>query len=173
MSKSRVATPTSRSSRAFLVIAAALTAATALPVTWLALNEPGPLALSRVEARKHVIEKLKTKKAKPFDQPSEALDFYWAKRSPTGEPMSRSPLEDAAEAAAAMPLHTTLAGRAGHVTSAPLGGASSAVGVSGTIGAWQAHGPGNIGGRSRALLIHRTQNNLMWTAGVAGGIWKS
>ena len=41
------------------------------------------------------------------------------------------------------------------------------------MGAWQPLGPGNIGGRSRAFLIHRTKNNLMWTAGVAGGIWKS
>jgi photosystem II stability/assembly factor-like uncharacterized protein len=122
-----------------------------------------------------VIEKLKTKQTKPFDKPDEALEFFWSKRSPNGEPMSRSPLEEAAEAAAAMPVHTTLRApaSAGHTTAAPLGSTTAGDSVSGTIGSWQPLGPGNIGGRSRELLIHRTKNNLMWTAGVAGGIWKS
>ena len=40
-------------------------------------------------------------------------------------------------------------------------------------GAWTAMGPGNIGGRTRALLIHPTVPTTMWAAGVAGGIWKT
>ena len=124
------------------------------------------LETSRMEARARMIEKLKTKQQKPFNEPQEALQFYWSKRSPDGSPMSLSPLEEAAAEARALPVHTT-----GAQVSSPgrFGVASNST----LNGAWQALGPGNIGGRSRALLIHRTQNNLMWTAGVAGGIWKS
>jgi photosystem II stability/assembly factor-like uncharacterized protein len=124
------------------------------------------LDTSRKAARARMIEKLKTKHQKPYGEPQEAVQFYWAKRSPDGSPMSIAPLEEAAEEANSLPVHTTVApvsrsGRFGVATNSTLNGA------------WQALGPGNIGGRSRALLIHRTQNNLMWTAGVAGGIWKS
>jgi photosystem II stability/assembly factor-like uncharacterized protein len=173
---SRLFTPAGGSSRTrFGIIAAALTIATAVPVAWLGRGAEPTSVDSRAQARKHVIEKLKTKKSKPFDKPGEALEFFWSKRSPTGEPMARSPLEEAAEAVAEMPVHITAgsAGAAGYTTSVPLGAPASGTSASGTIGAWQPLGPGNAGGRSRALLIHRTQNNLMWTAGVAGGIWKS
>lgn len=176
MPSSRLAPPAGGSSRApFTIIAAALTLAIALPLAWLGGGAQLSPLDARAQARKHVIEKLKTKQVKPFDQPAEALDFFWSKRSPNGEPMDRAPLEEAAEAAAAMPVHTTLGepGGGGYATSASLGTATNAGSTSGTIGAWQPHGPGNIGGRSRELLIHRTKNHLMWTAGVAGGIWKS
>jgi photosystem II stability/assembly factor-like uncharacterized protein len=105
------------------------------------------------------------------------MRFYWAKRSPTGDPLPVSRLEEAAAQAAVLPLHASPregGSLTAHTTAVPLSGSTSAASVSGTLGeAWQPVGPGNIGGRSRALLIHRTQNNLMWTAGVAGGIWKS
>src|SRR5688572_19632027 len=128
---------------------------------------------SRDQARLRMIEKLKTKQTKPFDQPNEALQFFWAKRSPTGEAMSVSELAAAAQAVAEMPVFNRASAGA-HTTSVPLTSSTAAVGATGTLAsAWQPHGPGNIGGRSRALLVHRTQNNLMWTAGVAGGVWKS
>ncbi|MCU1308278.1 MAG: hypothetical protein JWN45_2973 [Acidobacteriaceae bacterium] len=34
-------------------------------------------------------------------------------------------------------------------------------------------GPGNVGGRTRALLIDSNDANTMYAAGVAGGVWKS
>ncbi len=175
MNTPRVATSPSLRSRArFSLIASVLTVTAALPLTWLYRDAQLDALDARAQSRQHVIEKLKTKQAKPFDKPDEALKFFWSKRSPDGLPMSVAPLEEAAAAAAELPLHTTLgsAGNAGHTTPSPLGSATSTAG--GTLaGGWQPHGPGNIGGRSRALLIHRTKNNLMWTAGVAGGIWKS
>jgi photosystem II stability/assembly factor-like uncharacterized protein len=132
------------------------------------------LTAERQHARDRVIEKLKTKKKKRFDRPDEALDFYWAKRSPNGEAMSISELEQAAAEAAQLPVFSTRAASAPHTTDSSLTGSSEATSASGTLTqAWQPLGPGNIGGRSRALLVHRTKNNLMWTAGVAGGIWKS
>ena len=136
------------------------------------------LTAERGHARDRMIDKLKTKERKPFDKPAEALAFYWSKRSPDGEPRSVSELEQAVAAAEQLPLYSTLTGTVSapgsHTTTAPLTTSSAAESASGTFDAsWQPLGPGNIGGRSRALLIHRTKNDLMWTAGVAGGVWKS
>lgn len=38
---------------------------------------------------------------------------------------------------------------------------------------WRSLGPGNIGGRTRALAIDSNNPDVMYAAGVAGGIWKS
>jgi|CXWL01.1.fsa_nt_gi photosystem II stability/assembly factor-like uncharacterized protein len=58
--------------------------------------------------------------------------------------------------------------------------AAGVVGLPGTdpgaeqsLGAWTFLGPDNIGGRTRALLIHPTKPLTMWAAGVGGGVWKT
>lgn len=156
------------------VIAAILAVAVAVPLTVMS-RDAQTLPPSRDAARARMIEKLKTKQTKRFDRPDDALEFYWAKRSPNGQPVPISELAEAAEQAEALPLHDRIA-RTGspHLTGAPLPTPTAEGSASGTLGeAWKPLGPGNIGGRSRAFLIHRTKNNLMWTAGVAGGIWKS
>ena len=38
---------------------------------------------------------------------------------------------------------------------------------------WEWLGPGNVGGRTRSLLIHPYQPNIMWLGGASGGIWKT
>lgn len=38
---------------------------------------------------------------------------------------------------------------------------------------WRWLGPGNIGGRTRSILIHPTDPNKMWLGSVAGGIWRT
>jgi photosystem II stability/assembly factor-like uncharacterized protein len=43
----------------------------------------------------------------------------------------------------------------------------------GDILAWREIGPGNIGGRTRALVIDPTAPDTMYAGGVAGGIWKT
>lgn len=43
----------------------------------------------------------------------------------------------------------------------------------GGITTWIEIGPGNIGGRTRAIVIDPTDSNIMYAAGVAGGVWKS
>ena len=40
-------------------------------------------------------------------------------------------------------------------------------------GSWTWLGPGNIGGRVRALVIHPTTPTTMWAGSVSGGIWKT
>jgi photosystem II stability/assembly factor-like uncharacterized protein len=38
---------------------------------------------------------------------------------------------------------------------------------------WKWLGPGNIGGRTRSILIHPANPTIMWAGSVAGGIWKT
>src|ERR1039458_9737953 len=38
---------------------------------------------------------------------------------------------------------------------------------------WTQLGPGNIGGRTRSLLIHPQNTSIMYAGAVTGGIWKS
>src|SRR5207247_2606579 len=38
---------------------------------------------------------------------------------------------------------------------------------------WTWLGPGNIGGRVRAILVHPTSTNILWCGGVDGGVWKT
>ncbi len=38
---------------------------------------------------------------------------------------------------------------------------------------WQWLGPGNIGGRIRAILTHPTQEQTLWIGSAGGGIWKT
>jgi photosystem II stability/assembly factor-like uncharacterized protein len=158
-----------------LVLSAGFVAAIHLSLPEAGRGRPS-LTAGRQQARERMVQKLKAGQTEPFDRPEEALQFYWSKRSPNGSPVDVSELAQAAAEAAQLPVFSSALGQTlmPHVTNAPLGGATSAASATSTFGAaWQPLGPGNIGGRSRAFLIHRTKNNLMWTAGVAGGIWKS
>jgi hypothetical protein len=38
---------------------------------------------------------------------------------------------------------------------------------------WEWLGPGNIGGRTRSLVFHPQNSNIMYASGVSGGIWKT
>src|SRR5690554_3912003 len=38
---------------------------------------------------------------------------------------------------------------------------------------WKEHGPDNIGGRTRAILVDHTNENIIWSGGVSGGLYKS
>ena len=41
------------------------------------------------------------------------------------------------------------------------------------LGQWEPLGPGNIGGRTRTLVIHPTHPDIMYAGGVSGGVWKT
>src|SRR5215475_3870952 len=41
------------------------------------------------------------------------------------------------------------------------------------LAAWTELGPGNIGGRTRALIIHPTNHDTMFAAAASGGVWKT
>lgn len=56
----------------------------------------------------------------------------------------------------------------------PFGGMRPFAGIAGIDSTtWTWIGPGNVGGRTRAIVIHPTDPNQIWLGGITGGIWKS
>ncbi|HKQ05982.1 MAG TPA: hypothetical protein VJ464_12675 [Blastocatellia bacterium] len=100
------------------------------------------------------------------DQPEEAERYYLQKRLPADETIL--PAERYVKAMRhieRMPTYSTaraarLSGRSDYSTQAELS-------------EWVELGPGNIGGRTRALLINPQRPEVMYAAGVAGGVWKT
>jgi len=129
-----------------------------------------------------------------FDQPREALEYYLQKRLPKGE--KQLPIEryyEAKDKIKRMKRFSTAKGKnlppqananeteevfdgedgqfPGSTGGAGAGDGSAS--TSGALGTWQSLGPGNVGGRTRTLLIDPTDPNVMYAAAVAGGIWKT
>ncbi len=114
-----------------------------------------------------------------FDQPQGALTHFLEKRLSASSNTTIGPSDytEALDQAATMPVYSTFQSRFVSDTTPQIptggpGGVASPVSA-GFGGAWTAMGPGNIGGRTRAILIHPTRSTTMWIGGVAGGIWKS
>ncbi len=108
-----------------------------------------------------------------FDKPREAAQYFVQKRLPEGEKLL--PIEkyfEAQEQMRAMPHFSTALNRM--VTerenlAAPLNAAEIAPGAA----TWTPLGPGNIGGRTRSILINPLDPNVVYAAGVSGGVWKT
>ena len=134
---------------------------------------PASISLEKNESRKegrgfstHLLDK----EAEAFDQPAEASEYFLLKRSPDGHsPIPVKRYADAVEHTKRMPQYSTAYNRA--LPSLDDLRASSI--EPDAFGAWTSLGPGNIGGRTRALLIKPSDPTVMYTAGVAGGVWKS
>ncbi len=108
--------------------------------------------------------------AQPFDQPDRAEEFYRAKRlgaSTITDP--RGAYRVARQQLARMPVYST---RRGEMVSERLAAFSGRSDFE-TLDTWESLGPGNIGGRTRALAIHPKKPKIMYAAGVSGGIWKT
>src|SRR5215213_3879368 len=129
-----------------------------------------------------------------FDQPREALEWYLQKRLPKGE--KQLPIEryfEAKEKIKRMKRFSTARnknlpsqaeageteegfdGGDGEFPNGTGGGGAGdgSASTSGALGTWQSLGPGNVGGRTRSLLIDPTDPNVMYAGAVAGGIWKT
>ncbi len=109
----------------------------------------------------------KGKTPRSFDNPGEAAEFYRRKRVP--EPNGQVPVEryfEAQQKMRAMPRYAT-------ATSQVLPPRNASTAADERLGTWVPLGPGNIGGRTRAFIVHPTNPNVMYAAGVAGGVWKS
>jgi photosystem II stability/assembly factor-like uncharacterized protein len=104
--------------------------------------------------------KLAKRGPKPFDKPNEAMAFYLEQRLAPGE--TEIPMEHLRAEL------TKVQAREASQSERPLLGSSP-----GGIVSWNALGPGNIGGRTRAIVFDPTNPNTVYAAGVAGGIWKS
>src|SRR5262249_18146700 len=125
------------------------------------------------------------------DQPREALEWYLQKRLPKGEKVL--PVEryfQAKEKIKKMKRFSTRnnknlpsadSNEAEEIFDDPefpggTGGAGAGDGsasTSGALGTWQSLGPGNVGGRTRTLVIDPVNPSTMYAAAVAGGIWKT
>jgi hypothetical protein len=91
------------------------------------------------------------------DSPDAAAEYY-AMRRAGSEDIHRS-YAVAREAMRRMSRHSTITAEA--ETAASL------------EGRWRFLGPGNIGGRTRVVLIDPDDPSVMYAAGVSGGVWKS
>jgi uncharacterized protein (TIGR03437 family) len=108
-----------------------------------------------------------------YDAPREAADFFKRKRLPEG--VKDLPLEkyfEAQEQMSKMEVYSTARARflnEGLSAAAPLDERA----VSPEQSTWAPLGPGNIGGRTRGLVINPQDPNVMYAAGVSGGVWKT
>ncbi len=117
---------------------------------------PAMIAAARDNIQ-HKQRKLRDHGPKPFNKPQAAIDFYLDQRLSAFEP--RIPWK-------------RLQAEQEALRSREQSMSESGVGPGGIIG-WNWIGPGNIGGRTRALIIDPNNPSVMYAAGVAGGIWKS
>ncbi|MGE0131649.1 MAG: Ig-like domain-containing protein [Blastocatellales bacterium] len=104
-----------------------------------------------------------------YDQPGEAAEFYRLKRLPEGE--TEIPVEryfEAREQMRQMPRYSTKRNLLLPSRAEMKNGSEEAASAE-----WTPLGPGNIGGRTRALLINPIDPNVMYAAGVSGGVWKT
>jgi len=128
-------------------------------------------------ARHALPQALRAKMSEPlrrYDRPDEAQEFYRMKRAPLGQ--RAVPAERYLTALARMrtmaqhstPRQAVLPSRAAFAARG-----TSTIDQADSLGAWTALGPGNVGGRTRALVIDPRQPRTLYAAAVAGGVWKS
>lgn len=104
-----------------------------------------------------------------FDAPGEAAEFYARKRLAPG--MRQIPVERLLAGYAqmqAMPQYASASGQTYNNAADLKMRAPDAV-----LASWTALGPGNIGGRTRALVIDPNTPSTMYAGGVGGGVWKT
>jgi uncharacterized protein (TIGR03437 family) len=105
-----------------------------------------------------------------YDKPREAFEYYRQKRLPEGE--TQLPIEkyfDAFEKMSRMPHFSSALDRS---LEAREWKEMSRTSVKDS-GIWSQLGPGNIGGRTRSILINPLNPQIMYAAGVSGGVWKT
>ena len=106
----------------------------------------------RIESKRVTYE---TRGPKRADAPQEAMDFFMAQRLPEG--MATYPIEQVQAAARDYRARRETALR----------------GAPGLVGSWHEVGPGNIGGRTRAIVVDPTDPDTIYAGGVAGGVFKT
>ncbi len=122
---------------------------------------------------KYIFSESNGEPREPYNEPRERAKHFLQKRLPAGE--RDFPVEKYFEAQERMrgmrhfstALDRLVSNREN--LSAPL----DRVEFDPTQSTWTPLGPGNIGGRTRAILINPQDANVMYAAGVSGGVWKS
>ncbi|MDH3744380.1 MAG: hypothetical protein OES47_04680 [Acidobacteriota bacterium] len=117
-----------------------------------------------------VLQKLYRSVPTPYDQPAAAHAFFYEKRLsdvPAVDP--RREYERARQHMRSMRRHST---RRQRLLASQAAGTKAAATPT-HLDRWEALGPGNIGGRTRVMLIDPRAPRRMYAAGVSGGIWKT
>jgi len=115
------------------------------------------------------------KSGRAHDQPDAARAYYLSKRAgPGGTPVDLvEEYRKTIQRIARMPRYSTRACRSlPSLSEARNVQGVSFLGQTDLLTTWEPVGPGNIGGRTRTLLID-PENQAMYAAGVSGGIWKT
>ncbi|HVR07230.1 MAG TPA: hypothetical protein VMW75_04225 [Thermoanaerobaculia bacterium] len=171
------ATPATTPAAASQPAATAAAATAATP----AVTSPSPAAAAAPKASSTVAATPATGHALPakvaaekvrhrFDHPAEAQEFFLKKRLPPGQTtLSMERYFQARERMQTMPQHSTpkatlLPSRAAVRSGAPL-----PAGASG----WEELGPGDVGGRTLALVIDPGNATTMFAGTADGGVWKT
>src|SRR5262245_47919654 len=100
----------------------------------------------------------------PDDAQTAAAKFFLQKRLPDGE--GEIPIERYLDARAEILRMARYSTARNQYLGATDAGADA-------VAAWTELGPGNIGGRTRALIIHPTNHDTMFAAAASGGVWKT
>jgi hypothetical protein len=127
------------------------------------LAPPSPTQVTLVEPDRAEADEQETDRE---DSAGEAVEFYLLKRT-GGAPLPAEKVLSARRHAALMPSYSVSAGR--FVSPRAKNAGSREAG----LGTWQPLGPGNIGGRTRALVIRPDDPNTMYAGSVGGGVWKT
>jgi photosystem II stability/assembly factor-like uncharacterized protein len=139
-------------------------------------SEAGPPAAPNApnDVIKAAIERHSAATTRPFDEPDAAAELYWQKRQgPEPDFDTAAAYRDARRHMDRMPRYASrLGAELAARPNATLEGVTS-LAAKRLLGIWEPLGPGNIGGRTRVLLIHPTEPEIMYTAGVSGGVWKT
>ena len=98
------------------------------------------------------IEKKKEKSKLKYDQPDKAMLWYYEQRAYPNNSIPDNWRDEAIR----------------HIRLNNLSPSNSPNALS-----WSQLGPGNIGGRIRAIAVHPTDPNTVYIGAVAGGVWKS
>ncbi len=138
-------------------------------------DAPGQASLSHPKIAKKIAKASGPEQVpRPYDQPDKAQELYRLKRAPAGE--TAVPVEryfTALEQMRTMPQYSTRNGAFVPSRAELDKSGLSYVGEAATLGTWSPLGPGNVGGRTRALVFHPQNANILYAGGVAGGVWKS
>ena len=107
-----------------------------------------------------------------YDDPGEAAAYRALKHQGSDDPY-RS-LAEARERMRAMQRYSTVAEASRLQGSEALLDASTPRSLEASpLGVWKFLGPGNIGGRTRVLVVDPADPQVMYTGGVSGGLWKT